>query len=220
MSAHRPSSPAPSTARRWTTRIALHALGLVVGVGLGLFFAVMIRDYALVWMVLLPTGLWALANRSGVTSAAGGFDLSRVPAGDLVAMTIGVLLAIPATFNALDGSWWRTAALVTILGAVGFGMLAYAGAIRDGATIRAGEVTDSPRVLRAVDVALRGVRTSSGLANMYLAAVGTLLAFPTASDWLPTVAVVVTGALHAVLDGRDMRAGERAHEPGLPLALR
>ena len=183
--------------------MALHALGLVIGVGLGLFFAAMIRDYALVWMVLLPTGLWALANRSGVTSAAGGFDLSRVPAGDLVAMTIGVLLAIPATFHALDGSWWRAAALVVILGIVGFGMLAYAGAIRDGATIRAGDAPDSPRVLRAVDVALRGVRSSSGLANMYLAAVGTLLAFPTASDWLPTVAVVVTGALHAVLDGRD-----------------
>ncbi len=204
------SSPAPSTGRRWASRVALHALGLVVGVGIGLFFAVMIRDYALVWMVLLPTGLWALANRAGVPSAAGGFDLSRVPAGDLVAMTIGVLLAIPAAFNALDGSWWRTAALVAILGVIGFGMLAYAGAIRDGATIRANEATDTPPVLRAVDVALRGVRSSSGLANMYLAAVGALLAFPTASDWLPTVAVVVTGALHAVLDGRDARDDDGA----------
>ena len=205
MSARHPSSSPPSPVRRWTTRLALQALGLVAGVALGLFFAVMIRDYAMAWMVLLPTALWVLANRSGVGSAAGGFDLARVPTGDLVAMALGVLLAVPATFVVLDGSWWRTAALVVVLAVLGFGMLGYAGAIRDGATIRLAPGVGSPRVVRAADVALRGVRSTSGLANMYLAAVGTLLAFPAASNWIPTLAVVVTGALHAVLDGRAVQ---------------
>ncbi|MFI2753284.1 GNAT family N-acetyltransferase [Cellulomonas sp. P22] len=41
----------------------------MVGVGLDLFFAVMIRDYALVWMVLLPTGLWALEDGQPVGAA-------------------------------------------------------------------------------------------------------------------------------------------------------
>ncbi|MBO3100601.1 hypothetical protein [Cellulomonas fengjieae] len=205
MSARHPSPSAPSTARRWTARIALQALGLVVGVALGLFFAVMIRDYAMLWMVLLPIALWALANRSGVRSAAGGFDLARVPTGDLVAMALGVLLAVPATLTVLDGSWWRTAALVVVLGVLGFGMLGYAGAIRDGATLHLADGADSPRVVRAADVALRGLRSSSGLANMYLAAVGTLLAFPDGSNWVPTLAVVLTGGLHAVLDGREPR---------------
>jgi hypothetical protein len=151
-------------------------------------------------MVLLPMGLWALANRTGVRSAAGGFDLRRVPTGDLVAMTLGVLLAVPAAMAALHGSVPRAAALVALLAVFGFGMLGHSGAIRDGATLG----TDGRgAVARAADAALRGARTTSGLTNVYLAAVGTLLAFPDEAAWLPTVAMVVTGALHAALEGRN-----------------
>ncbi|MBD7917164.1 hypothetical protein H9657_02580 [Cellulomonas sp. Sa3CUA2] len=202
--------PAPpltaSPVRHHARRVAQQTVALVVGAGLGLVAATMVRDYALLWMVLLPLGLWALANRAGVRSAAGGFDLRRVPPGDLVAMTLGVLLAVPAALAALDGSVPRAAGLVAMLAVLGFGMLGHAGAIRDGATL----VTDGRgRVARAADVALRGIRTTSGLTNVYLAAVGTLLAFPDAAAWLPTVAMVVTGALHAVLEGRSQGVVER-----------
>ncbi|MBO3096407.1 hypothetical protein [Cellulomonas dongxiuzhuiae] len=202
--------PAPpltsSPVRHHARRLARQTVALVVGAGLGLVAATMVRDYALLWMVLLPLGLWALANRGGVRSAAGGFDLWRVPAGDLVAMTLGVLLAVPAALAALDGSVPRAAGLVAMLAVLGFGMLGHAGAIRDGATL----ATDGRgRAARAADVALRGIRTTSGLTNVYLAAVGTLLAFPDAAAWLPTVAMVVTGGLHAVLEGRSQEATER-----------
>ncbi|MBO3088848.1 hypothetical protein [Cellulomonas dongxiuzhuiae] len=202
--------PAPpltsSPVRHHARRLARQTVALVVGAGLGLVAATMVRDYALLWMVLLPLGLWALANRGGVRSAAGGFDLRRVPAGDLVAMTLGVLLAVPAALAALDGSVPRAAGLVAMLAVLGFGMLGHAGAIRDGATL----ATDGRgRAARAADVALRGIRTTSGLTNVYLAAVGTLLAFPDAAAWLPTVAMVVTGGLHAVLEGRSQEATER-----------
>lgn len=194
-----PRVPSSSAVRRGAGRLARQTVALVAGVGIGLVLATMVRDYALLWMVLLPLALWTLANRAGVRSAAGGFDLRRVPAGDVVAMTLGVLLAVPAALAALDGSVPRTAALVAMLAVLGFGMLGHAGAIRDGATL----ATDGRgAVTRAADVALRGVRSTSGLTNVYLAAVGTLLAFPGAAAWLPTVAMVVTGALHAVLDGR------------------
>jgi hypothetical protein len=196
------SSPVPSSAtvRRHARRLARQTIGLVAGIGVGLVLATMVRDYALLWMVLLPMGLWALANRAGVRSAAGGFDLRRVPTGDLVAMTLGVLLAVPAAMAALHGSVPRAAALVALLAVFGFGMLGHAGAIRDGATLG----TDGRgAVARAADAALRGVRTTSGLTNVYLAAVGTLLAFPDEAAWLPTVAMVVTGALHAALEGRN-----------------
>lgn len=201
--------PSPSTVRRGAGRLARQTLGLGAGLGVGLVLATMVRDYELLWMVLLPLVLWTLANRSGVRSAPGGFDLRRVPAADLVAMTLGVLLAVPAAWTALDGSVPRTAALVVMFATLGFGMLGYAGAIRDGATF----TTDGRgAVWRAADVALRGVRTTSGLTNVYLAAVGTLLAFPAAAAWLPTVAMVVTGALHAVLEGRAGPAGATGSE--------
>lgn len=193
-----PPTDRPRTLRGHAGRVARQSAALAAGVVAGIACASAVRDLGLLWMVLLPLGLWALANRGGVRAAAGGFDLRSVPAADLVAMTLGVVLAVPAAHAALDGSWPRAASLVTMLALVGFGVLGHAEAIRAGAVAPA----HGP-FAHALDVALRGLRTTSGLTNVYLAAVGTLLAFPAAAQWLPTVAMVATGALHAVLEGRE-----------------
>lgn len=195
--------PRQPALRRLVASAGRNAGLLVVGLVIGALLAPMIRDYALLGVVLLPVVLWTLANRSALAATGGrGFDLSRAPTADLVAMTIGVLLAVPAAAAAVDGPPWRAALLVVVVAVLGFGVLGYADAIAQGAVLGPVAGLRSARAVRFVDASLRGLRTSSGLTNLYLAAVGTWLAFPRASDWWPVAAVAVTAVLHSVLDGR------------------
>ncbi|WP_309135420.1 hypothetical protein [Cellulomonas sp.] len=195
-----PDPPAPARARRGLlSRALVHLGGLVLGLVVGACLAATVRELALLWVVLFPAVLWGTANRSAVASAARRpFDLTRAPTADLVAMTIGVVLAVPAALTAVDGDAWRAAALVTVVAVLGFTLLGHAATLDPGATDGPGRA--GGRVARVLDGALRGLRTTSGLTNLYLAALGTMLAFPQASEWLPVAAVAGTGALHAVLD--------------------
>lgn len=193
---------------------------LVAGLLAGAFVVVMIRDYALLWVVMFPAGLWVVANRSAVLATAGrGFDLTRAPTADLVAMTLGVLLAVPAALAAVDGSPWRAAVLVAVVAVLGYGVLGYAHVIAQGVTLRTAPVGHAAWATRLLDASVRGLRTSSGLTNLYLAAVGTRLAFPDAPDWWPAVAVVVTAGLHSALDARRGPSPEPAPATPAPVTV-
>lgn len=172
------------------------------------------RGLAAAWTIAFPVGLWLLANRRLVLAAVLRFgELRSVPTGDVVAMLIGVALAWPGGRSSLGLSQVGAGVFTAIIALVGFLILSNSRAIEAFASIEGVDFDATPRAARFFDVAFSGLRTPSGVTNLYLAALGVMLAFPAAPSWVPTATVVAVALLHSALDRRAGLRGQTVQNP-------